>query len=189
MDIDIRERLEEEMTKCNSFRLYKNRVRKVNNILPDDVVENILSFVQCSCKKCVKTREVVEYICPYEQELYDRWKGVDIEDIYCSDKYDKYLQDGLKLWSCCFRKLNIFPTQNTFLKRFQNATIMDYRYCIMLKMFPYETSWTTHKEIYGFEEPICREFMIWLLCERGCRFYPQLFDGEFQREVIRYMFS
>ena len=39
MDTDIRERIEEEMTKCNSLRLYKNRVRKVNNILPDDVVE------------------------------------------------------------------------------------------------------------------------------------------------------
>ena len=53
MDTDIRERIEEEMTKCNSLRLYKNRVRKVNNKLPDEVVENILSFVQCSCKKCV----------------------------------------------------------------------------------------------------------------------------------------
>ena len=189
MDIDIRERLEEEMTKCNSLRLYKNRVRKINNIFPDDVVENILSFVQCSCKKCVKTREVVEDICPYEQELFDRWKGVDIEKIYCSDEYDKYLQDGLKLWSCCFQNLNIFPTEKTFFKRFQNATIRDYRYCIMLKAFPYEIPWATHKEIYGFKKPICREFMIWLLCERGCRFYPQLFDGEFQREVIRYMFS
>ena len=60
MDTDIRERIEEEMTKCNSLRLYKNRVRKVNNKLPDEVVENILSFVQCSCKKCVKTRKVIE---------------------------------------------------------------------------------------------------------------------------------
>ena len=44
MDTDIRERIEEEMTKCNSFRLSKNRVRKVNNILPDDVVEKYLKF-------------------------------------------------------------------------------------------------------------------------------------------------
>ena len=56
MDIDIRERLEEEMTKCNSLRLYKNRVKKINNIFPDEVVENILSFTSCGCKKCVKTR-------------------------------------------------------------------------------------------------------------------------------------
>ena len=54
MDTDIRERIEEEMTKCNSLRLYKNRVRKVNNILPDDVVENILSFVPCSCKNVLE---------------------------------------------------------------------------------------------------------------------------------------
>ena len=60
MDTDIRERIEEEMTKCNSLRLYKNRVKKINNKLPDEVVENILSFVQCSCKKCVRTRKVIE---------------------------------------------------------------------------------------------------------------------------------
>ena len=188
MDIDIRERLEEEMTKCNSLRLYKNRVRKVNNVFPDEVVENILSFTSCGCKKCVKTREVVEYICPYEQELYDRWKGVDIEDIYCSDEYDKYLQDGLKLWSVCFQDLNIFPTKKTFFKRFQNAVHSDYVTCKELMMFPYEI-WAYHREMSRFQKPICREFMIWLLCVRGCRFYPKLFDEEFQREVIRYMFS
>ena len=179
MDIDIREILKKEMTKCNSFRLFKNRVRKVNNILPDDVVENILSFVQCSCKKCVKTREVVEDICPYEQELYDRLNRED----------DKYLQDNLKLWSCCFQNLNIFPTEKAFFKRFQNATRKDYSYCIMLKMYPYEIPWATHKEIYSFKKPICREFMIWLLCERGCRFYPEVFNEKFQSEVIRYMFD
>ena len=54
MDIDIRERLEEEMTKCNSLRLYKNRVRKINCIFPDEVVENILSFVQCIVKNVLK---------------------------------------------------------------------------------------------------------------------------------------
>ena len=54
MDIDIRERLEEEMTKCNSLRLYKSRVRKINNIFPDEVVENILSFTSCRCKKMLK---------------------------------------------------------------------------------------------------------------------------------------
>ena len=116
MDIDIRERLKEEMTKCNSFRLYKNTVRKSNNILPNDVVENILSFISCGCKKCILTRKVVEYICPYEQELYDRWKEINIDEIYHSNEYDKYLKDGLKLWSCCLRNLNIFPTKKYFFQ-------------------------------------------------------------------------
>ena len=59
-DIDIRERLEEEMAKCNSLRLYKNRVKKINNIFPNEVVENILNFTSCECKKCVKTRKVIK---------------------------------------------------------------------------------------------------------------------------------
>ena len=79
MDTDIRERIEEEMTKCNSLRLYKNRVRKVNNIFPDEVVENILSFVQCSCKKCVRTRKVIENEYTYVKSLRNEWDGFDIE--------------------------------------------------------------------------------------------------------------
>ena len=189
MDTDIRERIEEEMTKCNSLRLYKNRVRKVNNKLPDEVIENILSFVQCSCKKCVRTRKVIEDISPYEKELYDRWKGVDIEEIYCSDEYDKYLHDGLILWSICFYHLNTFPTKKTFFRRFQNARNRDYYNCRNLMKFPYEKIWTNHEERSSFQKPICHEFMIWMLCERGCKFYPKLFDGEFQREVIRCIFD
>ena len=189
MDIDIRERLEEEMTKCNSLRLYKNRVKKINNIFPDEVVENILSFTSCGCKKCVKTRKIVENISPYEQEIYDRWKGVDIEEIYCSDEYDKYLQDGLKLWACCFEDLNTFPTKKIFFRRFQNASDCDYYICRDLMIFPYEIPWADHREMSRFKKPICREFIIWMFCQRGCKFYPQLFDGEFQREVIRYIFG
>ena len=190
MDIDIRERLEEEMTKCNSFRLYKNRVRKVNNIFPDEVVENILSFVPCSCKKCVKTRKVIEDISPYEKELYDRWKGVDIEEIYCSDEYDKYLHDGLILWSLCFEQLNTFPTKKTFFRRFQNAIDCDYNNCNFLsRVYSFDESWIYHKRVFDFKNPIYREFMTWFLCERGCKFYPKLFDGEFQREVIRCIFD
>ena len=85
MDTDIRERIEEEMTKCNSLRLYKNRVRKVNNKLPDEVVENILSFVQCSCKKCVRTRKVIENEHIIIKFIRDKWDGFDIEE-KCSAK-------------------------------------------------------------------------------------------------------
>ena len=124
MDIDIGVRLKKEMTKCNSFRLYKNRVKKINNIFPNEVVENILSFVSCGCKKCVKTRKVVEDVSPYERELYDKWKGVDIEEIYCSDEYDKYIHDGLILWSLCFEQLNTFPTKKLFSGGFKMLLIV-----------------------------------------------------------------
>ena len=60
MDTDIRERLEEEMCNCKSIRPYKNRVRKHNEILPNEIVENILSFIPCECKRCVKTREILD---------------------------------------------------------------------------------------------------------------------------------
>ena len=117
MDIDIRERLEEEMTKCNALRLYKNRVKKVNNILPDEVVENILSFVQCSCKKCVKTRKVIENEHMIVKFIRDKWDGFDIEEKMFSEEYDEYLQDGLKMWLYYFVRLNGFPNTKTIPKR------------------------------------------------------------------------
>lgn len=190
MDIDIRERLKEEMTKCNSFRLFKNRVRKCNNILSNDVVENILSFISCGCKKCIVTGKVVECISPYERELYDKWKGIDIKEICCSDEYEKYLYDNLILWSLCFEQLNTFPTKKTFFRRFQNAIDCDYNNCNFLsRVYSFDESWIYHKREFGFKKPIYREFMTWFLCERGCRFYPEVFNEKFQREVICYMFD
>ena len=103
MDTDIRERLEEEMTKCNSLRLYKNRVRKVNNIFPNEVVEKILSFVSCGCKKCVKTRKVIEKEYTHVNCLRNKWDGFDIEKNMFSEEYDEYQQDGLDMWLYYFQ--------------------------------------------------------------------------------------
>ena len=108
MDIDIRERLEEEMTKCNSLRLYKNRVKKINNIFPDEVVENILSFTSCGCKKCVKTRKVIENEHMIVKVVRDKWNGFDIEEKMFSEEYDKYLEDGVRMWLYYFVKLKRF---------------------------------------------------------------------------------
>ncbi len=49
MDINIAERLVEEMHKCNSLQIFKHRVKKCDEILPDDVMKNIFSFVRCDC--------------------------------------------------------------------------------------------------------------------------------------------
>ena len=188
MDTDIRERLEEEMTKCNSFRLYKNRVRKVNNILPDDVVENILSFVPCSCKKCVKTRKVIENEHMIVKVIRDKWNGFDIEEKMFSEEYDEYLQDGLRMWLYYFVKLNGFPNTKTINKyvKFKKPVfyyhIKYYYSCVFLMKGRITTTYLDLKE--AFENSV--HFM---LNTRGCQFYPEIFDGEFQREVMRFVFG
>ena len=184
MNIDIRERLEEEMTKCNSLRLYKNRVRKINYIFPDEVVENILSFVQCSCKKCVKTRKVIKNEYTHVNCLRNKWNGFDIEENMFSEEYDKYLQDGLDMWLYYFIKLNNFPSikslnqydRQTYLKlkRLYTRLQRDDFYIMLYSKFKY-------KDI--------KDIMSWMICTRGCQFYPEIFDGEFQRAVMRYIFS
>ena len=174
MDIDIRERLEEEMTKCNSLRLYKSRVRKINNIFPDEVVENILSFTSCRCKKCVKTRKVIENEYTYVKSLRNKWDGFDIEEKMFSEEYTKYQQDGLKIWLYYFIKLNRFPSIKT-LNRYDKHAYNNLKCVYGLYDLPIR-SWKYKKEF--------KDVMVWMLCTRGCQFYPQLFNGEFQRAVI-----
>ena len=179
MDIDIKERIEEEMSKCNSLRLYKNRVRKCNKILPNEVLENILSFTSCSCKKCVKTGKIIENEYIYIKHLRNKWDGFDIEEKMFSEEYTKYQQDGLSIWLYYFIKLNNFPSIKAFnqydeqthhkLKRIYARFQRDDFYIMLYNIFKY-------KEF--------KDVMFWMLCTRGCQFYPQLFDGEFQRAVI-----
>ena len=174
MDIDIRERLEEEMTKCNSLRLYKNRVKKINNIFPDEVVENILSFTSCGCKKCVKTRKVIKKEDMIVKVMRDKWNGFDIEEKMFSEEYDKYLKDGLRIWLYYFTKLNRFPSIKT-LNQYDKHAYNNLKYIYELYGLPIR-GWKYKKEF--------KDVMVWMLCTRGCQFYPQLFNGEFQRAVI-----
>ena len=190
MDTDIRERIEEEMTKCNSLRLYKNRVKKVNNKLPDEVVENILSFVQCSCKKCVRTRKVIENEHIIIKFIRDKWDGFDIEEKMFSKEYDEYLQDGLKMWMYYFVRLNGFPNTKTIQKRVEFNKQGNYR---LIKFF--YSNLHLSKGITGtarlnreVKEPF-ENALLFMLNTRGCQFYPQIFDGEFQREVMRFVFG
>ena len=188
MDIDIRERLEEEMTKCNSLRLYKSRVRKINNIFPDEVVENILSFTSCRCKKCVKTRKVIENEHMIVKVMRDKWNGFDIEEKMFSKEYDEYLQDGLRMWLYYFVKLNSFPNVKTIQKRvdFNKLGCYNLIKSFYSNVFLVEGRITTmHRELKeAFENSV-----IFMLNTRGCQFYPEIFDGEFQREVMRFVFG
>ena len=188
MDTDIRERIEEEMTKCNSLRLYKNRVRKVNNKLPDEVVENILSFVQCSCKKCVKTRKVIENEHIIIKFIRDKWDGFDIEEKMFSEEYDEYLQDGLRIWLYYFVKLNGFPNTKTIPKY---VKINKLGYYHLIRWF-YSRIFLLNSRITTMHPELKEAFenaLLFMLNTRGCQFYPELFDEEFQREVMRFTFG
>ena len=190
MDTDIRERLEEEMTKCNSLRLYKNRARKINDTLPDEVVENILSFVQCSCKKCVKTRKVIENEHMIVKFIRDKWDGFDIEEKMFSEEYDEYLQDGLRMWLYYFVRLNGFPNIKTIPKRVEfnkrgNYHLIKFFYSNLHLSNGRTGTARMNREV---KEPF-ENALLFMLNTRGCQFYPQIFDEEFQTMVMHFVFG
>ena len=53
-------RRDDQVLFCYSLELLKNRVKKCNEILPDCVKEHVVSFVRCECKRCVRTRQVMD---------------------------------------------------------------------------------------------------------------------------------
>ena len=93
-------------------------------------------------------------------------------------------QDGLDMWLYYFIKLNNFPSikslnqydRQTYhkLKRLYTHFQRD-NFCIMLY------SKLKYKDI--------KDIMSWMICTRGCQFYPEIFDGEFQRAVMRFVLS
>ena len=187
MDIDIREILEEEMTKCNSLRLYKNRIKKINNIFPNEVVENILSCVSCRCTKCVRTRKVIENEHMIVKVMRDNWDGFDIEEKIFSEEYDKYLQDGLRMWLYYFVKLNRFPSIKTIQKYVEFQKLIYYYH---IKSF-YSNLFLTNGKITTMHPELkqsLKNALLFMLNTRGCQFYPEIFNEEFQREVIHYIF-
>ena len=187
--MNIRERLMEEMGKCNSLKLFKNRVRKCNEILPDVVLDNVLSYVGCDCKKCDRTRRVMEIESRRNQNLRKDWENVDIEEIYGSERYNAYQEDCVKLWFYYFQELNHFPRKSTVYKRFKSFDESDLFNCLMF----YESVHLKNLKIYENcrldHTHKFRDFMLWMVCHRGCQFYPQIFDGEFQREVMTRVFG
>ena len=97
MDMNIRERLEDEMTKCYSLKLFKNRVRKYNEILPDCVLDHVLSYVGCDCKRCVRTKRVFGMEMTGIKILRKQWEEVDIKEISSTARYNAYQEDCFKL--------------------------------------------------------------------------------------------
>ena len=189
MDMNIRELLEDEMTKCNSLKLFKNRVRKCNEILPDCVLDNVLSFIQCDCKRCVRTRRAFRE--PIRiQMLRKEWEGVDFEEIYGTDQQIDYDKDCLKVWFYYFQELNHIPTKPTFFKRFKDFDESDYINCKNWYESLYLKNFSIYRKPRRFADDInFHSFMLWMVCHRGCQFYPQLFDEEFQRDIMTCVFG
>ena len=45
--------------------------------------------------------------------MRDKWDGFNVEENMFSEKYDEYLQDGLRIWLYYSSKLNGFPNIKT----------------------------------------------------------------------------
>ena len=187
MDLNIRELLEEEMCKCNSLRLFKNRVKKCNEILPDNIIDNILSYIQCNCRKCVRTRRVMNSEPPYIKYLNKKWEGFDIEEKIYTDEYTKYQNDGLRVWLYYFVELNKFPTKKIIQKYVSFTKLGNYD---MIKSFYLKSCYSIESFVELIDElkkPL-HDVFIFMLCTRGCKFYPQVFDRTFQQTALHYMF-
>ena len=111
-----------------------------------------------------------------------KWVGFDIEENMFSEEYDKYQQDGLDMWLYYFIKLNNFPSikslnqydRQTYhkLKRLYTRFQRDDFYIRLYSKLKY-------KDI--------KDIVSWMICTRGCQFYPEIFNGEFQRAVMRFV--
>ena len=184
MDFDIRERLENEMSKCNSLQIYKNIAKKCCHNIPNELTDNILCFVSCDCKKCKKTRQVLDNESLDAKKLRLVWEKVDFEDIYCTDEYTKYCRDSLKYWMYYFIQFNKFPKRDELgytPHRRHELKYMKYLY----KNIPSEDFDNLLKNAYsmGYDEAM-RDMMIYILTTRGCKFYPQIFDEDFQNIAL-----
>lgn len=184
MDFDIRERLQNEMSTCNSLQIYKNIAKKCCHDIPNELTDNILCFVSCDCKKCKKTRKVLDNECLSAKELCRAWEGVDFEDIYCTDEYTEYCRDSLSYWIYYFIKLNDFPTIDELKYNVDTYNNLKFLYNNIYSpdfndLLYRRTGY--HKEF--------RDVMIYILTTRGCKFYPQIFDEDFQNIALTTIFK
>ena len=66
----IREELTKEIVKCRGCKIFNNKVKKANDILPDCITENLLSFV--CCKTCTITKHLMKNG-PDNLKEMDKW--------------------------------------------------------------------------------------------------------------------
>ena len=104
-----------------------------------------------------------------------------------SEEYDEYLEDGVNIWLYYLVKLNRFPTMKTlnqYDERYDKKgyNIVKCLYECLARCCPHyflKRRWSMKNDF--------KDIVVWMLCIRGCQFYPQLFNEEFQRGVISYI--
>ncbi len=120
------------------------------------------------------------------QIIRREWEVNDTGD-FLTDQNNDFQEDCLKVWLHYFIKLNNFPTKTNFYKRFENADECDFNnnsvwyFCLPYKNAMYKCRLEHTRKF--------RDAMVWMLCERGCQFYPRVFDEDFQRQALHHIFD
>ena len=128
--------------------------------------------MSCDCKKCKRTRKVLDNEDLGGKQLRWAWEGVDFEDIYFTDEN-------------IFIQLNDFPTIDEL-----KCDVDKYKLKNLYNKIHYE----------HFDDLLCdstrmryyeefRGTMIYILTIRGCQFYPQIFDEDFQNIALTTIFK
>ena len=102
MTTNIVRKLECEMCNCRACKIFNNKVKRANTSLPNEVIENILSFIKC--KRCMMTLNVIN-----TDFKIGCWNEMEISIL-------------------CFIKLNPLPSRKTINEKclFGNQNHPDY---------------------------------------------------------------
>ena len=116
------------------------------------------------------------------------WETVNMR-IFFTDRYIDYQKNALAVWLYYFKELNKMPWKQQFFGRFPDFPEYDYYNCF----FWYDS--LPHKNFDIYRPPKneytrkLRDLNMWMVCEGGCHFYHQIFDEEFQGEVMFQVFG
>ena len=119
--------------------------------------------------------------------FHDKWDGFDIEEKIFSEEYHEYLQDRLRMWLYYFVKLNGFPNIKTINKYVEFPKTIYYYHIKYFYSYVFLIKGriiTMHPDL----KELFKNALLFMLNTRGCQFYPEIFNEEFQREVMCFVF-
>lgn len=122
MNIDIVEKLNSEMAICNACRLFRLKVKKVNSLLPNDIIEHILTYIRC--KRCMKTLKILKQRPP-------RWEGNSQQNTWYFLQSNRFPMN--KVLTAEFPNF----TDNTYNRKYSDYS-QTYRYLYSLIGMPQE---------------------------------------------------
>ena len=116
MNINIVEKLNSEMAICNACRFFRLKVKKVNNLLPNDIIEHILTYIRC--KRCMKTLKILKQRPP-------RWEGNSQQNTWYFLQFNRFPMN--KVLTAEFPNY----TDNTYNRKYSDYS-QTYRYLYSL---------------------------------------------------------